>query len=69
MSKYRIKFHVSSGCVGSATEEIVDLIENYGYSEKEAQEIIKDEEKIQELFEEWLWERINTGWKVLEDES
>ena len=69
MSKYRIKFYVSSGYVGSAAEEIVDLIEDYGYSEKEAQEIIKDEEKIQELFEEWLWERINTGWKVLEDES
>lgn len=36
-----------------------------GYSEEEAKEIIKNEDKIEAIFEEWVWETLDSGWKVL----
>ncbi len=65
MSKYKIKFYVSTGYVSSKIEEIIDLVEDYGYSEEEAKEIIKNEDKIEAIFEEWVWETLDSGWKVL----
>lgn len=65
MSKYKIKFYVSTGYVSSKIEEIIDLVEGYGYSEEEAKEIIKNEDKIEAIFEEWVWETLDSGWKVL----
>lgn len=46
-------------------EETIDLVEDYGYSEEEAKEIIKNEDKIEAIFEEWVWETLDSGWKVL----
>lgn len=65
MSKYKIKFHVSTGYVSSEVEEIIDLVEDYGYSEEEAKEIIKNEDKIEAIFKEWVWENLDLGWEVL----
>ena len=65
MSKYKIKFYVSTGYVNSEVEETIDLVEDYGYSEQEAKEIIKNEDKIEAIFEEWVWETLDSGWKVL----
>mgnify|MGYP001687865768 CR=1 FL=1 len=36
---------------------------------KEAKEIINDEEKLKEKHEDWLWETIETGFRVLEIED
>lgn len=69
MSKYKIKFYVSTGYVSSKIEEIIDLVEDYGYSEEEAKEIIKNEDKIEAIFEEWVWETLDSGWKVLGEEE
>lgn len=69
MSKYKIKFYVSTGYVNSEVEETIDLVEDYGYSEQEAKEIIKNEDKIEAIFEEWVWENLDSGWKVLGEEE
>ncbi|CAL7898251.1 DUF7167 family protein [Fusobacterium necrophorum] len=68
MSKYKVRFYVSTGYVGSEVEEDVDLIEDYGFSEEEAKEILEGEDKLQEIFNEWLFENIDAGCKRLEEE-
>ena len=69
MSKYKIKFYVSTGYVNSEVEETIDLVEDYGYSEQEAKEIIKNEDKIEAIFEEWVWEILDSSWIVLGEEE
>ncbi|KYM67126.1 hypothetical protein A2U13_08860 [Fusobacterium necrophorum subsp. funduliforme] len=69
MSKYKIKFYASTRYVGAEVEEDVDLIEDYGFSEEEAKEIFENEDKIQEIFNEWIWENIDAGWKRLGEEK
>ena len=47
MSKYKVGFYVNSRAnVYSTNAEVIDLVEDYGYTEKEAEEIINDEEKL-----------------------
>ena len=70
MSKYKIEFYVNSNAnIHSTNAEVIDLVEDYGYTEKEAKEIINDEEKLKEKHEAWLWETIETGFQVLETEE
>lgn len=70
MSKYKVGFYVNSRAnFYSANAEVIDLVDDYGYTEKEAEEIINDEEKLKEEFEEWLWDTIETGFQVLETEE
>ena len=70
MSKYKVGFYVNSNAnVYSTNAEVIDLVEDYGYTEKEAEEIINDEEKLKEEFEAWLWDNIEAGFKVLETEE
>lgn len=69
MSKYKVKFYASTRYVGAEVEEIIDLVEDYGYSEKEAKEILENEDRLQEMFNEWIFENIDTGWKRLGEEK
>ena len=70
MSKYKVGFYVNSNAnVYSTNAEVIDLVEDYGYTEKEAEEIINDEEKLKEESEAWLWDNIETGFKVLKTEE
>ncbi|KYM39602.1 hypothetical protein A2U03_06735 [Fusobacterium necrophorum subsp. funduliforme] len=69
MSKYKVKFYVSTRYVGAEVEEIIDLVEDYGYSEKEAKEILENEVRLQEMFNEWVFENIDAGWKRLGEEK
>ena len=70
MSKYKVGFYVNSRAnVYSTNAEVIDLIENYGYTEKEAEEIINDEEKLKKEFDAWLWDNIETGFQVLKTEE
>ena len=70
MSKYKIGFYVNSNAnIYSTNAEVIDLVEDYGYTEKEAKETINDEEKLKEKLEDWLWETIETGFQVLETED
>lgn len=55
--------------VYSTNAEVIDLVEDYGYTEKEAEEIINDEKKLKEEFEAWLCDNIETGFQVLETEE
>lgn len=70
MSKYKVGFYVNSNAnVYSRNAEVVDLVDDYGYTEEKAEEIIKDEEKLKKEFEEWLWDTIETGFQFLETEE
>ena len=68
MGKHKVKFYASTRYVGAEVEEIIDLVEDYRYSEEEAKEIFENEDKMQEIFNEWLFENIDAGWKKLEEE-
>ena len=70
MSKYKIGFYVNSRANHSSTNaEVIDLIEDYGMTEEEAEKTIKSEEEINKIFEEWLWDTIETGYEYLETEE
>lgn len=70
MSKYKIGVYVNSCANHASTNaEVIDLVEDYGMTEEEAEEIIKDEKKIKEIFEEWLWDTVETGYEYLETEE
>ena len=70
MSKYKVGFLVNSNANAfSTTAEVIDLVNDYGYSEEEAKEIIEDENKLDDLFKEWLWETIETNVAYLETEE
>ena len=70
MSKYKLGFYMNSRAnVYSTNAEVIDLVEDYGYTEKEAEEIINDEKKLKEEFEAWLWDNIEIGFQVLETED
>ena len=70
MSKYKVGFYLNSGAnVYSTNAEVVDLVDGYGYTEEKVKEIINDEEKLKEEFEEWLWDTIEAGFQVLKTEE
>ena len=70
MSKYKVGFYVNNNAnIHSMNAEVVDLVDDYGYTEKEAEEIINDEEKLEKEFDTWLWDTIETDFQVLETEE
>ena len=70
MSKYKVGFYVNSNAnIYSTNAEVIDLVEDYGYTEEKAEEIINDEEKLEKEFDVWLWDTIETGFQVLETEE
>ena len=70
VSKYKVGFYVNSNAnIYSTNAEVIDLVEDYGYTEKEAEEIINDEKNLKEEFEAWLWDNIETGFQVLKTEE
>ena len=70
MSKYKVHFFVNSNAnFRSTNAEVIDLVDDYGYTEKEAEAIINDEEKLKKEFDDWLWDTIETGFQVLETEE
>ena len=70
MSKYKVHFFVNSNAnVYSGNAEVIDLVDDYGYTEKEAEAIINDKEKLKKEFDTWLWDTIETGFQVLETED
>ena len=70
MSKYKVGFLVNSNANAFCKNaEVIDLVDDYGYSEAEAEEIINNENKFFELFKEWLWETIETSYKVLKTDE
>ena len=70
MSRYKVIFFVNSNAnFRSKNTEVVDLVDDYGYTEKEAEAIINDEEKLKKEFDDWLWDTIEIGFQVLETED
>ncbi|WP_314394866.1 MULTISPECIES: hypothetical protein [Leptotrichia] len=66
MSKYKLGFSIGDSYCGENAE--IDLIDDYGYTEEEAKEIINDDDKQYELFREWRNENINQSYWVVKEE-
>lgn len=64
MSKYKMGFRIQVGRHGE--KEIVDLVDDYGYTEEEAKEIIADSDKQFELYTEWRSENADQEYWVEE---
>ena len=69
MSKYKIKFYLDTGHMGGQTEDIIDLVTDYEYTEEKAREIINSERDLKELHEQWLEDKIDTGFEVITEEK
>lgn len=70
MSKYKVGFLVDSRANSfSANAEVIDLIDDWKYTEEEAKEIIKNDVLLEKLFEDWLSNTIETSYAVLETEE
>ena len=70
MSKYKVGFYANSNANAFCTNaEVIDLVDDYGYTEKQAEEIINDEKKLEEEFDTWLWNTIEAGFQILETEE
>lgn len=54
MSKYRVGFLLSNS--HSANAKVIDLVDDWDYTEKEAKEIVNSDDKLNELLGEWLSE-------------
>ena len=70
MSKYKVGFLVDSRANSfSINAEVIDLIDDWKYTEEEAKEIIKNDVLLEKLFEDWLSNTIETSYAVLETEE
>ena len=70
MSKYKVGFYVNSNAnIRSTNAEVIDLVDDYGYTKKKAEEIINDEDKLKKEFDTWLWDTIEAGFQVLKTEE
>ena len=54
MSKYRVGFLLSNS--HSTNAKVIDLVDDWDYTEKEAKEIVNSDDKLNELLGEWLSE-------------
>lgn len=70
MSKYKVGFLVDSRANSFSTNaEVIDLVDDWKYTEEEAKEIIKNDVLLEKLFEDWLANTIETSYAVLETEE
>ena len=67
MSKYKIKFFVANGYVNGNIEETIDLVKDWNYTEQEAEDLLNSEEELERVFDEWLWENIDAGYRVFKE--
>lgn len=54
MSKYRVGFLLSNS--HSTNAKVIDLVDDWDYTEKEAKEMVNSDDKLNELLGEWLSE-------------
>ena len=66
MSKYKVGFYANSNAnIYSTNAEVIDLVDDYGYTEKEAKEIINDEKKLKENYDTgygYYRSRLSNSW-------
>ena len=63
MSKYRVGFLLSNS--HSTNAKVIDLVDDWDYTEKEAKEMVNSDDKLNELLGEWLLEVMWSEIKVL----
>lgn len=66
MSKYKIGFRVQIG--RHKETEVLDLIDDYGYTEEDAKSIIEDNDRQYELFRNWINDNVDQEFWVVDIE-
>lgn len=62
MSKYKITFWCDSGAnIYSCNKETFDLIDDWNYTEEEAEYVLQNEEEQEKLLNEWLCNTVDQG--------
>ena len=70
MSKYKVKFWCDSCATSnSRNSEIVDLVDEWHYTEEKAKEIFESEEKQEEILDEWLANYLDYGVRCLNEDE
>jgi len=68
MSKYKLEINVSMIYEsGILRKEVVDVVDDMYYTDEEAEEMLKDKEKIRELAFQWSDEHIFVEARKLEE--
>lgn len=70
MSEYKIKLRVSTNKNGSETIDIVDLVDDWSFSEEEAEQVVNQkgdafEDFLENDFNEWVYENINSSFEIV----
>ena len=63
MSRYKCRFHVSTGMIHGKIEEVVDLVDDWGHSEEELDILTPEETEkfLNDLYLEWLDQNTEGG--------
>lgn len=65
MSEYKVEFRCGSNInTFSLNRKVVDLVEDYGFTEEEAKDIIFNEYALNDLLEEWLYNYCEIGVRI-----
>lgn len=67
--KYKLYFSAILSGQQDIKEEIVDLIEDYNYTEEESEKIINNEDRIKELYDEWLVQNLDINYYAIVKEE
>ena len=67
--EYKLYFSAILSGQQDIKEEIVDLIEDYNYTEEESEKIINNEDRIKELYDEWLVQNLDINYYVVVEEN
>lgn len=59
----KVKFNVSTDKVGSKISEVIEIEDDLSNLTAEEKEAI-----IEEYFNEWIWNNIDTWWEEIEEE-
>lgn len=61
MKTIQIDVSVSTGYVGSKVEDVLDIEIPEGATTEEIEQVCG------EVYEQWVWDTINSGWSIKED--
>ena len=67
MSKYKLNLGYDSGYVNVGEDEIIDLVEDWGYTEERAANVMADPILQIEILTEWLFETIDVWVEPIEE--
>jgi len=74
MSNYKVELYVGTGYVGSDVREEIDLIDDWGYDEEQAESIFEESGEDYERFmdedvNQWIWKSIESSANLIKESN